>query len=130
MSVQRTIDPALLRPAAGAQRPGSPSTARRPAAGGFDNALADQVGRSERLQFSKHALARLQRRDMAPSADQVARLSDAVTLAAAKGSRSALVLVDDLAFVTAPHSRTVVTAMAREHMREQVFTNIDTAVIR
>jgi flagellar operon protein len=52
-----------------------------------------------------------------------------VQRAAEKGSRSALVLVDDAAFVVSVPNKTVITAVDREHMREQVFTNIDSAVI-
>ena len=37
--------------------------------------------------------------------------------------------VDGTAFVVAVPKRTVLTAVDPEHMREQVFTNIDSAVI-
>ena len=50
-------------------------------------------------------------------------------LAARKGSRSAVVLVDDLAFVVAVPNRTVITAIDGGHMKEKIFTNIDSAVI-
>ena len=59
----------------------------------------------------------------------MARLGDGVDRAAAKGSRDSLVLVDQTAFVVSVRNRTVITAVDREHMREQVFTNIDSAVI-
>ena len=59
----------------------------------------------------------------------LARLNGGVARAAAKGSRDSLVLLDDTAFVVSVRNRTVVTAVDREHMREQVFTNIDSAVI-
>jgi flagellar operon protein len=49
--------------------------------------------------------------------------------AAAKGSRSSVVLVDGTAFVTAVQSRTVITAVTQDQMRSHVFTNIDSAVI-
>jgi hypothetical protein len=39
------------------------------------------------------------------------------------------VLVDSTAFVVAVPNRTVITAVDRAHMKEQVFTNIDSAVI-
>ncbi|MEH3055291.1 MAG: hypothetical protein PGN13_15025 [Patulibacter minatonensis] len=38
-------------------------------------------------------------------------------------------LIDQNAFVVGVPSRTVVTAVGRDNMREHVFTNIDSAVI-
>jgi hypothetical protein len=40
-----------------------------------------------------------------------------------------VVLVDRTAFVVAVPTRTVVTAVATDQMRDHVFTNIDSAVI-
>jgi flagellar operon protein len=52
-----------------------------------------------------------------------------VARAAGTGARSSVVLVDATAFVVSVPNRTVITAVGREHMRQQVFTNIDSAVI-
>jgi flagellar operon protein len=79
--------------------------------------------------FSNHALARLQRRGIEIDATTAQRLDAGVSRAAAKGSRDAVVLVDDTAFVVAVRNRTVVTAVDSAHMRDHVFTNIDSAVI-
>jgi flagellar operon protein len=79
--------------------------------------------------FSNHALARLQRRGIDIDATTAQRLDAGVSRAAAKGSRDAVVLVDGTAFVVAVRNRTVVTAVDSAHMREHVFTNIDSAVI-
>jgi flagellar operon protein len=81
------------------------------------------------VQFSGHALQRIESRGIPIDDGAVARLAGGVDRAAAKGSRSSLVLVDETAFVVSVPNRTVVTAVDREHMREQVFTNIDSAVI-
>ena len=59
----------------------------------------------------------------------MARLTSGVDRAAAKGSRNSLVLVDQNAFVVSVPNRTVITAVDRSHMKEQVFTNIDSALI-
>ncbi|HXF99832.1 MAG TPA: flagellar protein, partial [Bacteroidota bacterium] len=40
-----------------------------------------------------------------------------------------LVLLRDLAFIVSVKNKTVVTAMCGENLRENVFTNIDSAVI-
>ena len=38
-------------------------------------------------------------------------------------------LADDAAFVVSVRNRAAVTAVGQEHMKEQVFTNTDSAVI-
>ena len=45
------------------------------------------------------------------------------------GGRPALVLLRDLAFIVSVKNRTVVTAIDGEHLRDNVFTNIDSAVV-
>jgi flagellar operon protein len=85
---------------------------------------------AEELKFSKHAAERVQRRGIgANDPATAARLEKGVDLAAKKGSRAAVVLVDSTAYVVAPQNRTVITAVDQAQMKEQVFTNIDTAVI-
>ena len=45
------------------------------------------------------------------------------------GCREAVVLVDQTAFVVSVTNRTVITAVGQQHMKDHVFTNIDSAVI-
>lgn len=124
------IEPIL--PAGGAAEPKAPS---RPATRGaqegpsFGDVLRDTLGRTQGLRFSGHALQRLEKRGIAVDGHVVGRLAEGVDRAAAKGARDSLVLVDETAFVVSVRNRTVVTAVDREHMREHVFTNIDSAVI-
>lgn len=94
----------------------------------FADALK-QAGNSQQLQFSKHALARVQRRGIELDSATLGRLSQGVQRAASKGSRDSLVLVDGTAFVVSVSNRTVITAVGSEHMKDNVFTNIDSAVI-
>ena len=99
-------------------------------AGASDPAQAAQTtGATTSLQFSRHALARIQRRGIALDASTLGRLSEGVGRAASKGSRDSLVLVDGTAFVVSVSNRTVITAVGAEHMKDNVFTNIDSAVI-
>jgi flagellar operon protein len=107
--------------AAKAQPPGQPTTS-------FADALS-QADQSQQLQFSKHALARVQRRGIELDSATLGRLSQGVERAAGKGSRDSLVLVDGTAFVVSVSNRTVITAVGSEHMKDNVFTNIDSAVI-
>jgi flagellar operon protein len=59
----------------------------------------------------------------------LARLENGVARAAGKGARDSVVFVDGTAFVVSVRNSTVITAVDPEHMREHVFTNIDSAVI-
>ena len=79
--------------------------------------------------FSGHALQRIERRGITMDAATQQRLGEGVDRAASKGSRAAVVLIDDNAFVVGVPSRTVITAVGRDNMKEHVFTNIDSAVI-
>jgi flagellar operon protein len=92
-------------------------------------AFAELLARTHSVSFSRHALERLQRRGIELGEQQLSRLGDGVDRAAGKGSRASVVFVDGTAFLVAVPKRTVVTAVDPEHMREQVFTNIDSAVI-
>lgn len=82
-----------------------------------------------RIKFSHHALKRLQKRDIALTADNINSLQEAVDRAADKGAQESLVLMDELAFIVSIKNKTVITAMDDESMKEHVFTNIDSAVV-
>jgi flagellar operon protein len=110
---------------AGATRPGQPAA---PAGPSFAEVLKETGGAGE-LQFSRHALTRVERRGIRLDAGTLGWLSEGVGRAASKGSRDSLVLVDGTAFVVSVSNRTVITAVDSEHMKDNVFTNIDSAVI-
>lgn len=116
----------------GAAHAGRARGATAPAGPLFGDVLAARIAGGDAagpLRFSGHALDRIERRGIPLDEQALARLQGGVSAAAAKGSRESLVLVDDTAFVVSVRNRTVVTAVDREHMKEQVFTNIDSAVI-
>ncbi len=91
--------------------------------------LLDQQLQTSELKFSAHALKRLAHRGIALSDGQMERLQEAVDKAAGKGSKESLILVDDLAFVVSVRNQTVITALDNEQMADNVFTNIDSAVV-
>lgn len=120
-------NPALLPPGLGPAAPsvsngGATAAPTRP----FHELLAQ---RAFGVQFSGHAVDRLRRRGIEVDESTLQRLEGAVDRAASKGSRESVVFVDDTAFVVSVRNRTVITAVDNAHMREQVFTNIDSAVI-
>ena len=90
--------------------------------------VPDQVPGSS-IKWSAHAAARLQQRGIELDATQHLRLENAIDKAAAKGAKDSLVLLDDNALVVSVQNRTVITALGLHQARENVFTNIDSAVL-
>lgn len=84
---------------------------------------------SSDLKFSKHATNRLSDRNIELTSNQLERLSDGTKKAQEKGIKESLVLVDELAFIVNTKSNTVITAMDQTETKENIFTNIDGAVI-
>jgi flagellar operon protein len=105
------------------------SSGTKPAGTPFGDLLAGKLAGAGQLRFSGHALERIKRRGIGLDETALARLQSGVARVAAKGGRDSLVLVDGTAYVVSVPNRTVITAVDEEHMREQVFTNIDSAVI-
>jgi flagellar operon protein len=92
----------------------------------FGDVLAQK---SAQVEFSGHALQRVRRRGIELGAGTLERLQNGVERAAGKGARESVVFVDSTAFVVSVRNRTVITAVDRDHMKDHVFTNIDSAVI-
>lgn len=81
------------------------------------------------LKFSAHASQRLSERKIALDPTTLQRVNDAVDKAEAKGVDDTLVLTKDAALIVNVKNRTVITAMDRNSLNGNVFTNIDGAVI-
>ena len=87
------------------------------------------VSQSPGLKFSKHAAMRMENRKIELSDDQSRRLESGVEKAGEKGIQESLVMVDSLAFIVNIPNKTVVTAMDQAESENNIFTNIDGAVI-
>lgn len=96
----------------------------------FRDIWEEKTGAAEKeLRFSKHAANRLADRSIALSDSQLDRLTEGARKAGEKGIRESLVMVDQLAFIINVPNKTVITAMDQTETRENIFTNIDGAVI-
>lgn len=87
------------------------------------------VTESSELKFSKHASMRLNDRHISLSEEQNERLESGVLKASEKGINESLVILDSLAFIVNVPNRTVVTAIDQTESKDNIFTNIDGAVI-
>ena len=90
---------------------------------------SNEYSQGSEIRFSKHASNRLITRQITLSDNQVARLQDGMQKADEKGIKDSLLLMDELAFIVNVPSKTVITAMDQKESNENVFTNIDGAVI-
>ncbi len=95
----------------------------------FQEILESKQSSSREVKFSKHAAQRLSNRNIELTQNQKERLQAGTDKASQKGIRESLVLVDQLAFIVNIPNNTVVTAMQQNETDENVFTNIDGAVI-
>ncbi len=91
--------------------------------------VLEQAAPKKGLNLSAHAKQRLESRQIDLGPEEMEKLGEAVDKAAAKGSRSSLLLYRDMAFVAGVQNRTIVTAIDGQNMKEHVFTNIDSAVV-
>lgn len=103
------------------QQPAKQKTGVGPA---FSDVLQQQID----LRVSGHAQTRLQSRGIDLKQSDWDRVKDGIDRAAAKGSRESLVMLNDVALVVSVKNRTVITAVGREQLKDNVFTNIDSAV--
>jgi len=94
----------------------------------FQDVFQQELDKSA-VKFSAHAEKRLAVKGITLSREQLSALEGAVDKAAKKGGKESLILMGDLAFVVSVKNRTVITAIDGERMRDNVFTQIDSAVI-
>lgn len=104
----------------------------KPQGDAFNAVLQQELNKSQQtsgIAFSKHAMQRAEARGISVDDTLMDQLSNSVEKAQAKGATNILAFDATRAFiVNVPHGR-VITAMSQEEMKENIFTNIDGAVI-
>lgn len=94
----------------------------------FEQVL-NRVKQTDEVNFSKHAIQRLESRNISLTNEDVKKINDAVNKADQKGIKDALILLNDKIFIANVKSKTIVTAAQEDQLKEHVFTKIDGAVI-
>lgn len=95
----------------------------------FSNILQDTLKKSSEVKLSKHAEMRLKERNITLTEAQQQKIQQAVDKAGQKGVKDSLILMDDIAMVVNVKNRTVITVVGSGELKDNVFTNIDGAVI-
>ncbi|MGO5065076.1 TIGR02530 family flagellar biosynthesis protein [Clostridium sp. LCP25S3_F8] len=93
------------------------------------NEKVSKTNKEESFIISKHAFDRMKSRNINLSEEDMNSINKAINIADKKGSRECLILCKDAALITSIKNRTVITAMTKEESKDNVFTNIDSAVI-
>lgn len=92
----------------------------------FDAILQQKINE---VKFSQHAQERLNNRNIKLSANDLKKLDQAVEKISQKGARESLIMLNDVALVVSVKNKTVITAMDGESAKDNIFTNIDSAII-
>ena len=101
----------------------------------LENVLGQKAGSENttakplEIKFSNHAVERMRSRGIHFAPETLQRIDSAVGKAEEKGAKETLIMADDSAMIVNVDNKTVVTVMDKALLKENVFTNIDAAVI-
>lgn len=79
------------------------------------------------VKISNHAAERMQ--SMRFNSNDMKVIEGGINKAAYKGAKNTLMLYKDVAFIASVENKTIITAIEKERMKENVFTNIDSVII-
>ena len=99
------------------------------AGSGFDAMLQQELQKVDELQFSKHSQERIRQRGISLTEELMADMNAAAGKARMKGAKDVVMIGKEAAFIVNVPNNMVVTAMSGEEMKENIFTNIDSAVL-
>ncbi|MFI3173906.1 MAG: TIGR02530 family flagellar biosynthesis protein [Bacillota bacterium] len=93
--------------------------------------LAEQQAKTSQgeLSISKHATTRMEQRGMEMSTELMFSLNEAMDKVRMKGARDTVMIAEQGAFIVNVPNNVIVTAITKEELKENVFTNIDSAVL-
>ena len=81
------------------------------------------------LHFSNHAVKRLEERNIDLDTDEIVKLRNAVNKLRGKGGKNSLIISQKGAYIVDVDKSTVVTALDKNNMGDNVFTKIDSTLI-
>ncbi|MCI8939770.1 MAG: flagellar biosynthesis protein [Dorea sp.] len=95
----------------------------------FAELLQKESDKTQSVQFSKHAAQRVRQRGIEMTDSLLNNLNQAVKKAQAKGAKDVVVIGESGAFIVNVPNNIVVTTMSGTEMKDNIFTNIDSAVL-
>lgn len=109
-------------------RPSAPDAGQQPAVP-FRQVLEQQLAQNSGLVFSKHAVNRVEERNIALDESSLQRLNEGVRIAKEKGLDDTLIIVDRTAFIVSVRNGTVITTLGGNDLKGNAITNIEGTVI-
>ena len=94
----------------------------------FADRLRQAAAQTGQIQFSRHASQRMEQRGIQLTGENLDELTQAVEKARQKGSRETVVIGSHGAFIVNVANNVVVTSITEQEMKNNIFTNIDSAV--
>lgn len=95
----------------------------------FDDVLKKEISKEDAFVLSNHAHERLRERNIVLNQQDMKKVNEGINMGEKKGCKEIVILYKDIALVTNIKNRTVITAMAKDESKGNVFTNIDGMVI-
>jgi flagellar operon protein len=101
----------------------------------LDTTLSDQTEQSEisqqpkGLHLSTHAMRRLQERNLSLDKEEYAKLQSAIDKLKLKGGQDSLVITGKAAYIVDVPKNTIVTAIDKDSIGDNVFTKIDSTIL-
>ena len=95
----------------------------------FSDLLQQEAQKAQSVQSSKQAARRVQERGINMTDNLLNDLNQADQKARAKGARDVVIIGESGAFIVNVPNNVVVTTMSGTEMKENIFTNIDSAVL-
>ncbi len=98
----------------------------------LDGAIDSQVAlpkQEKGIHLSSHAMKRLQERNLTLDKEEYTKLQTALDRLKVKGGQDSLVITGKAAYILDVPKNTIVTAIDKESISENVFTKIDSTIL-
>ncbi len=97
--------------------------------GVLDNSQPQVIRQEKGIQLSTHAMRRLQERNISIDKEEYAKLQTAMERLKLKGGQDSLVITGKAAYIVDVPKNTIVTAIDKDSIGENVFTKIDSTIL-
>lgn len=87
-----------------------------------------EMATGDSVKFSRHAAARLEKREIAVNQGMLQQLGSAISTLEKKGGRLSLVMFEQLAMLVSVSKRTVITVIGKDQLMNNIFTDIDSVI--
>ena len=95
----------------------------------FKELLQKNLEKKDEVKISSHALKRLKERNLNMDNKEFAKIKKAITQLKAKGGKDSLVITDKAAYIVDVKNNTVVTAIDKKSINNNIFTKIDSTIV-